>query len=154
VLLQRAGQDIHPDTSEGETMMASTVFGLLISLAFAWAGRDKVWAPKFEGPPAARFEQAMRHYEDKMGLGPLVVEVSPDPRVKLCSSVRSDAYGTVRVTWYANAPKRCASVRPEVWALHEACHVRFQHHRRAVTGKAEEREAERCMKLYSEKARR
>lgn len=134
--------------------MAATVFGLLLSLALAVVGRDKVWAPKFEGEPAARFEQAIKHYEAKMRLGPVAVDASPTNPRKLCASTTRDAYGTVIVTWYTNAPKSCARVRPEVWALHEACHVRYQHHQMRVTGEAEEREAAACMKLYSEKARR
>lgn len=156
--------------------MLETVLSLLISFIPMWMGRDKLWAPTFKGEPHLRFVQGMQHYQRKMGIQEeLVFQLHPDSRfpgdAHRCSSVESAyrhraapkgfdsvamaPHRVVVVEWWGKG-KGCSSVKPEIWALHEACHLRFQHHRGVHAGstKLQEEETRECMKLYSNKERR
>ena len=165
------------------------VLGFALTFLLAWSGRDMVWTPTFEGAPAQRFEQAMKHYKAKMGIEyDLVFDLHPmerfsgDPR--RCSSVEAawlsaeppsgfeEAFVSpsrvVLATWWEKG-KGCSNQKPEFWALHEACHVRLQHHmgapsageRQQLGAKGDEllsdvreHEAAKCMLWYSKKERR
>jgi hypothetical protein len=52
--------------------------------------------------------------------------------------------------------KRGKGVKPEVWALHETCHVRWAHMSPGIQldSDAKHKEVAQCMKDYSAKERR
>jgi hypothetical protein len=163
--------------------MITQVVGMGLSFLLMWQGRDRVWTPTFEGTQASRFEQAMLHYQGKMGLEDRLVFNFNPARIRgqedWCASVEFvggyyaevsgfdaavwvDAHTVVR--WYGdNQDGSCGTNKPEHWALHEACHLRMMHHRmereRSALGgdlshvKRHE-EVDTCMGWYSEKGRR
>jgi hypothetical protein len=135
--------------------MLKAFLSMLISFGFLWHGRDKVWTPTFKGSDSVRFTQAMLHYQKRMDItDTLIFQVSSN-KSKICSSVQlTNDFNAVAVTWYAKSPSGCRRVKPEFWALHEACHLRYQHHRGYGMLQTRESETEECMKLYSAKERR
>jgi len=146
--------------------MKETILSLLITFAFQWHGRDKIWTPVFKGNPETRFSLAMNYYQEKMGFQetPLVFNLRPNERYindpNRCASVEAAFQklegfdiprSVVIVSWWGKG-KGCADSRPEFWALHESCHIRYAHHLRQ--GFDEQKETDECMKLYSKKERR
>lgn len=140
--------------------MLEVGLSLLVSFGWAWHGRDRVWTPKFEGSRQERFVKAVQHYRVKMGIKESFAfelhekdRYAKDPH--RCSSVEFDgSFDLVRVTWWGKG-KGCDRARPEYWALHEACHVRYAHHLgQGGDNKSQEHEAFECMKLYSDPSRR
>jgi hypothetical protein len=59
----------------------------------------------------------------------------------------------VVVTWWGKG-KDCSRQKPEFWALHEAAHVRMQHHLMNLPPEQAEDEARQAMVWYSAKERR
>jgi len=138
----------------------STVAGMLLSFAFAWHGRDKIWTPTFKGERHVRFELAVRHYDERMGLVPATVLVTKRGRVvdgkERCAwSWRDTAWADDEIGFLASP--RCNTHKPEMLALHEQCHRRMAHLEPAFWGLdagTKERQAKACMVAYSRRERR
>ena len=145
--------------------MLGQVVGMGLSLLLLWTGRDKVHTPTFGGTQEQRFAQALAHFRERMGIEERVELVSgPRPtgtnwcasvRYRFTQRIRPEALqpGAAVVAWHGEG-KACGSQKPEFWALHEACHIRFAHHRLDLGRDAEERETRKCMVAYSQKERR
>jgi len=141
--------------------MLETLVSMLITFFPLWMGRDKVWTPTFEGTREERFVKAMHHYQDKMGIEESFIFTTREysPKHPICSSVQlSGEWDAVIISFYVKPngkqPNGCSGAKPEFWALHEACHLRYQHHRMNLDPKKKEEEAKDCMLLYSAKERR
>lgn len=143
-----------------------------LSFFLIWLGRDKVWTPTFEGTQQQRFLSAMRHYQVKMRLEDTLYFDLEAKRAEgqddWCASVElmparvgmDPAFldpvlfpEQVAVRWYGSN-KRCSYQEPEYWALHEACHLRMQHHRNRAPNDRRHDEVKRCMIEYSKPERR
>jgi hypothetical protein len=154
--------------------MIGQVLSMGLSFLLLWGGRDKVWTPTFKGAPEQRFEQAVKHYKAKMGIDyELVFDLHPEERFagdpQRCSSVEAAwisgdgpagfedakvvAVPGVLVTWWGKG-KGCSRQKPEFWALHEAAHIRMQHHLMNLPTELAEDEAKEMMVAYSAKERR
>jgi hypothetical protein len=154
--------------------MIGQILSMGLSFLLLWGGRDKVWTPTFSGEPAQRFELGMKHYKAKMGIEyELVFDLHPKERfagdARRCSSVEAARISgekpagfddvvvarrqVVIATWWGKG-KGCSKQKPEFWALHEAAHVRAQHHLMNLPPEDSEREAKELMVAYSAKERR
>lgn len=150
--------------------MGETLVSLAFTLVLMWGGRDKISTPKFEGTSKERFAQAFTYYGNTMGLeGEFKINLDAGPHESRCSDVQYvplhrravpgfDAFildGDYTLVRFYKQSSACKRVKPEQWAMHEACHVRYGHTRRYdQTPKQKEKEVEQCMKLYSKKERR
>jgi hypothetical protein len=141
--------------------MLETALSLLLSLGFAYHGRDKVWTPTFKGSRVQRFQQAVAHYQDKMALDsePLIMihegllVVYGERR---CAAANRDAQWS-QDNVHMSLDPQCNVHKPEALALHEQCHRRMMHlesSRWSLPRNEKEREVKTCMAAYSKKERR
>jgi hypothetical protein len=140
------------------------VFGLSVLLSLLAGPRDRQpWTPTFPGTREERFVRAMHHYQERMGLEEhLVFHVAPS-HPSFDAWVAPGGWGEVVVGYALDSgqPRRVRDGerrrlrvwKPELLALHEACHVRLAHHL-GEGGEFKHVEVKRCMAAYSAKERR
>jgi hypothetical protein len=149
--------------------MGELVVSMVFTLVLMWGGRDKVSTPKFDGTSQERFAQGFKYYGQTMGLeGEFKLVLDAGPHKKYCSDVQYvplqrvpvvgfDAFtleGGYHLVRFYDQTSACKRVKPEQWAMHEACHVRYAHTRPStLTPKQKEEEVEKCMKVYSKNER-
>jgi hypothetical protein len=131
------------------------VVSLLLSLGWMWHGRDRdVYAPKFHGDNFSRYVQGVNHFRAKMGLEEQIAFAHAE-HSRYCAFVdkSSDRWPATYVYFWVDKPNgRCE--RPEIMALHEACHERYAHLDVPGTDAEHHAEVKACMKAYSEESRR
>jgi hypothetical protein len=126
---------------------------LLAGVIYAWAAVPET--PTFEGTRVERFTQALYYYKGTMEY-PYDITVRVAPKHDAwCAWVTATGAASAEVGFVDPPAKSCTSMKPEFWALHEACHMRMLHIDAALqmSPDEKEREVKRCMIWYGERRR-
>jgi hypothetical protein len=117
-------------------------------------GMQVYWTPTFRGSHTERYIKAIHYYHKKMGLTQsYAFDIRPS-HPDFCAWVTPT--GVPNMVHFGLSLDCTNQLKPELLALHEACHVRYAHVSPGIMLTADQKheEVRSCMAMYSSKERR